>query len=584
MDDLRKISVTSKQSTVKSKVLPTVLFVVAFLSVIILPANGSEISRLIDKLGNKKEAREASDKLAEIGKTAVPGLMEALEDGSKYQKRYAARAIRQMGQDGSGAIHALSKVIEKSKDAGTREYAVEALGNMPIQIDEILPILQKAKRDSNKDVKEKARGIIDKLREDIKRSSIAAIPAKPDSAEEPKQHMLASLCDKMEAVNVKRQSIQEKYDITLTQLEDQLKALDFDRYSLTVAQNPGNGYLYCDLSAFYAGFTLSVGERIAIECSGNQELENLTDGQPITLNLRRNGIHRYETVAGSVATIKKYALVLPRDVERREEVVRDIEQLSREHKIKIDSLYEPLKEMRATLGLHLVYYVSPGSFRMGSHDNDDEKPVHTVEISQGYWIGTHEVTQQQYESIMGSNPSFFRPGASKPVERVSWDMAVSFCEKLTDHERRAGRLLEGYEYRLPTEAEWEYAARGGSSGRFIEHASSNSLGDVAWYYANSAHETHPVGQKQANGLGLYDMFGNVCEWCLDWYGGYTSGSQTDPAGPARPVGREIELGGRRVTRGGSWRDQGVLCRCSSRSQDQSWNDHTGFRVVLAPVH
>jgi formylglycine-generating enzyme required for sulfatase activity len=227
------------------------------------------------------------------------------------------------------------------------------------------------------------------------------------------------------------------------------------------------------------------------------------------------------------------------------------------------------------LGMELAY-VAPGSFQMGSNDgHDNEKPIHTVRISQEYWVGKYEVTQQQYQSIMGNNPSNFK-GTSNPVEKVSWNDSVSFCKKLTDQERRAGRLPEGYVYRLPTEAEWEYAARGGSRGRDTQFAGSNTIGDVAWYKDNSGSKTLPVGQKQANELGLYDMSGNVWEWCQDWWERYSSGSQTDPVGPGK--------GSRRVLRGGCWRDPASLCRVAIRGIGTPTRayDILGFRVVLAP--
>jgi len=220
-------------------------------------------------------------------------------------------------------------------------------------------------------------------------------------------------------------------------------------------------------------------------------------------------------------------------------------------------------------------YVAPGHFQMGSNDgNGSEEPVHMVRISQGYWMGKHEVTQQQYQSITKNNPSRSK-GHNKPVEFVSWCDAVSFCQKLTDQERRAGRLPKGHEYRLPTEAEWEYAARGGSCGRNAQYAGSNTIGDVAWYKDNNRSTTHPVGQKKANELGLYDMSGNVCEWCHDWYEEYDSSSQTDPAGP--------DTGSERVYRGGSWCFNASSCRVASRYYGTPTLTYygVGFRVVLA---
>ena len=222
-----------------------------------------------------------------------------------------------------------------------------------------------------------------------------------------------------------------------------------------------------------------------------------------------------------------------------------------------------------------LVYVEPGSFQMGSNDGEsNEKPVHTVRLSHGYWMGKHEVTQQQYQSIMGTNPSDFKAD-SNPVETVNWNDCVSFCQKLTDRERRAGQLPSGYEYRLPTEAEWEYASRGGGRGRSTKYAGANTINDVAWHRRNSGSTTHPIGQKPANELGLYDMSGNVWEWCLDCYGGYSDGSQINPEGPGK--------GSYRVFRGGGCRNAASDCRVAFRNFRESTfmiND-VGFRVVLA---
>jgi len=211
----------------------------------------------------------------------------------------------------------------------------------------------------------------------------------------------------------------------------------------------------------------------------------------------------------------------------------------------------------ADLGMEMVY-VEPGSFQMGSNSGDsDEKPVHAVRISRAFWMDKYEVTQSQYEAITGRNPSSFK-GLNLPVDSVSWNDAVAFCRTLTDRERKAGRLPQGYVYRLPTEAEWEYAARGGSKSRGFEYAGSGSLDEVAWHSGNSGSKTHPVGQKNANELGLYDMSGNVWEWCHDSYdeGYYAKSPSSDPTGASS--------GGLRVLRGGSWLIIPWYCRASIR--------------------
>ncbi|NLB68429.1 MAG: SUMF1/EgtB/PvdO family nonheme iron enzyme [Lentisphaerae bacterium] len=221
--------------------------------------------------------------------------------------------------------------------------------------------------------------------------------------------------------------------------------------------------------------------------------------------------------------------------------------------------------------------VAPGSFRTGSDDGDsNEKPVRTVKITRGYWLGKTEVTQAQWRSIMGDNPSYFK-GDNLPVERVSWNQCVEFCDKLTELERRAGRLPEGYVYRLPTEAEWEFAARGGTKSRGYSYSGSENLDTVAWYSSNSDSKTHVMGTKAPNELGLHDMSGNVWEWCHDWYqDSYNGLTSSDPSGP--------RTGSCRVARGGSWVNVASYCRVAGR---RGWppsltHRNHGFRVSLAP--
>ncbi len=203
-----------------------------------------------------------------------------------------------------------------------------------------------------------------------------------------------------------------------------------------------------------------------------------------------------------------------------------------------------------TLPLTLV---PAGKFVMGSPDSEqgrmpDEGPQHEATISKPFYMGVTEVTQAQYEAVMGTNPSRFT-GPTNPVESVSWDDAVLFCRKLSEKTGKA--------FRLPTEAEWEYACRAGSKTRFSFGDSDSVLGDYAWYGSNSGGKTNPVGQKKPNAWGLYDMHGNVYEWCADWYGSYSSGASTDPQGAGS--------GGDRVVRGGSWDyDATANFRCAFR--------------------
>ena len=198
-----------------------------------------------------------------------------------------------------------------------------------------------------------------------------------------------------------------------------------------------------------------------------------------------------------------------------------------------------------------MIYVAPGSFTMGSPSFEDgrydEEVQHRVTLTKGYWLGKYEVTQRQWESVMGNNPSDFK-GGDRLVDNVSWKDSQEFCRKVND----AAIRQFGGGARLPTEAEWEYACRAGSTGPY---GGSGNLDDMGWYGGNSGSKTHPVGQKQANAWGFHDMHGNVWEWCNDWYGSY-DGDATDPIGPAS--------GEIRVLRGGSWSLSARRCRSAFR--------------------
>lgn len=218
-----------------------------------------------------------------------------------------------------------------------------------------------------------------------------------------------------------------------------------------------------------------------------------------------------------------------------------------------------------------MIHVTGGTFMMGAlpndaNANDDEKPAHAVTLS-NFFIGETEVTQELWETVMDFNPSDFTNQDQLPVECVSWNFCQEFIRKLN--------LLTGMRFRLPTEAEWEFAARGGNESLGYKYSGSNEIGDVAWYDGNSNSTTHPVKQKQANELGIYDMCGNVSEWCSDRYGDYSSSSQTDPTGSSFGTGR--------INRGGSWIDLSNDCRSSSRSVNSRdrWFNNVGLRLALS---
>jgi len=225
-----------------------------------------------------------------------------------------------------------------------------------------------------------------------------------------------------------------------------------------------------------------------------------------------------------------------------------------------------------------MIWVEPGKFMMGSPESEKgrnkSETQHQVTLTKGLYIGKYEVTQAQWERVMGSDPSVFK-GADRPVEQVSWTDVVEFCKKLTEMERKAGRVPKGMAYQLPTEAQWEYACRAGTTTVY-------SWGDTitktnAHYTDSGGTQTRDVGQYAANPWGFHDMHGNVYEWCADWYGDYPYyplGTVTDPTGPW------LRKSTRRVRRGGSWSDGGTNLRSAKRygNYPSDRNDDLGFRV------
>jgi formylglycine-generating enzyme required for sulfatase activity len=214
-----------------------------------------------------------------------------------------------------------------------------------------------------------------------------------------------------------------------------------------------------------------------------------------------------------------------------------------------------------------MIWIAPGSFLMSSTQGagDDTQ----VTLTHGYWLGQTEVTQSQWQALIERVPlpSYFK-GSDRPVEQVSWELAMEYCVRLTERELRAGRLPDGYRYTLPTEAQWEYACRAGNSGIF-----AGKVEAMAWYDTNSETRTHPVAQKQPNAWALYDMHGNVAEWCADWYAGYKGGAISDPSGP--------ESGQFRVVRGGHYSTSAGFCRSAYRMFGITTIATTvGFRLAL----
>ncbi len=241
----------------------------------------------------------------------------------------------------------------------------------------------------------------------------------------------------------------------------------------------------------------------------------------------------------------------------------------------------PQMKIKNSLGMTFVY-IKPGTFTMGSPQDepgrDSDENQHKVTLTKGFYMQTTEVTQAQWRAVMGKSPSHFKNcGIDCPVERVSWNLVQNFISKLNKRERNIT-------YRLPTEAEWEYAARAGSPTAFANGGISDTkcnyddnLADMGWYCGNSNRKTHPVAQQRSNAWGLYDMHGNVWEWCQDWFGDYPSESVIDPTGPS--------VGLFRVIRGGSWSSEASSCRSADRGMCFPYVDidnDKGFRLVREP--
>lgn len=225
----------------------------------------------------------------------------------------------------------------------------------------------------------------------------------------------------------------------------------------------------------------------------------------------------------------------------------------------------PLAQRTNSLGM-VFLRVPPGEFVMGSSSYSFETLPHPVRLSRVFWLGRTEVTQAEYQQVMGATPAAF-PGARHPVEQVSWEEALEFCRRLGTR--------EGASYRLPTEAEWEYACRAGTRASFGFGDDDTRLGEYAWYDASACRQTQPVGTRKPNGWGFHDMHGNVWEWCADGYreDAYRSLPATDPV--AEPIGPF------RVMRGGCWGNRPLLCRTARRDFFEATDRSSGigFRVV-----
>ena len=247
----------------------------------------------------------------------------------------------------------------------------------------------------------------------------------------------------------------------------------------------------------------------------------------------------------------------------------------------VDKTTGPAKERTFDLGKGIkleMVLIPAGEFLMGSPDSDgnagdDEKPQHRVRITKPFYLGKYHVTQEQWQAVMGNNPSHFT-SPKNPVEQVSWNDCQQFLEKIN-----AKTGMQGGKFVFPSEAQWEYACRAGSTPRYCFGDDASMLGEYAWYATNSGETTHPIGEKKPNAWGLCDMHGNVWEWCADWHddGYYAHSPSDDPTGPA--------TGSDHVIRGGAWVNPARDCRAAARGRGSPgfrFYD-LGFRVSLIPA-
>jgi formylglycine-generating enzyme required for sulfatase activity len=326
------------------------------------------------------------------------------------------------------------------------------------------------------------------------------------------------------------------------------------------------------------------------------DLDSLTQ-LTLTSSRRASSRERSHEGAGLVGTLATDYLVIELDAGPRSEIFRDaIESISGSYAVmstvphpepvdsgKVSAAEAPPKT--SSTNLEGLVWVPAGEFLMGSPYNEigrdpDEGPQVKVRITPGFWMGKCEVSQAEYEQVMGTNPSPSIEDTNRPVVKVNWFEAMDYCAKLTQMSESAGSLPSGYAFRLPTEAEWEYACRAGTTTRFScgDDRADSVLGDCAWFTRNSEFMAHPVGLKKPNPWGLHDMHGNVMEWCLDRY-------ERAPSGGSLTNSSVSATGNLRVARGGSWLYEAKACRSANRDDYGPSNrcSDIGFRVVLAPV-
>jgi formylglycine-generating enzyme required for sulfatase activity len=586
------------------------------------PDAAAAVPFLIKELGVRNEHKAyALETLVKIGKPAVPSLINKLGDSNDEIKKDAARTLGKIGPE---AVAAVPELIKTFSECGPniRQAAAEALGNIGPAAQAAVPNLIKALGDLNSSIRLTASKALDKIGPEAKNAVPDLIKILGDQRASVRQAATEILGkigpNAKNAVPVLIKSLNDhdfKVRHSATQalgkigsnaknavpvLIKSLNDHDFKvRHSATqalgkIGSNAKNAVPVLIKSLNDHDFTI---RQAAIQALGKIGPDAKNAVPTLITKLKETDENTRKFAVESLTQIGKYAVIslsdriLLTDIAKnaKEYAVRnvtyrlmtknDLSKLEDQAYLSDIAKHDSDGNVRMVAvsrlsGLALVY-VAPGSFQMGSSRYNSEKPVHQVTISQGYGLGKYPVTQNEYQSIIGRNPSELK-GGNRPVERVSWHDAVKFCEKLTSRERVAGRLPAGFKYRLPTEAEWEFAARGGVKSRGYKYSGSDNIDSVAWYDSNSGDKTHKVGTKNPNELGIYDMSGNVWEWCLDdWYDNYKGA-------PSNGSRRGDGTGSLRVYRGGSWSHCARYCRSAIRNGNSpgSTRGTVGFRVAF----
>ncbi len=474
---------------------------------------------------------QALVRAAEVAQVSHPDLAEFAEWGASFTASAAAERDRQL-------VLASEKLAEAHAHMAAWDYpaAIHAIESIPEPLRNALATQQL--RECHEKKKE-SESLIATITERINRKEIDGIVPLIERA-------VSLRGDRKDLAKIHEQLL-ERRDARLTRARAAMDAGDVPAAAAAFAKASTEDY-----SADEQALITRVRRAVVLE----NEIVRLVK------EARADSKVTPEEAIGILKTGEEYLLLNPQNA-KVESLVKQSKQIA-----------EPLLRQRIlalpaihnSLGMQLKH-LPAGTFTMG-----EDEDAHEVTLTKPFYIGVYEVTNAQWKQVMGNVPSNWKDD-DRPVEQVSWEDAVEFCKKLSalPEERKAGRV-----YRLPTEAEWEYACRAGSTTDFSFGDKEALLGDFAWFSDNSGNSTHPVGQKQPNAWGLYDMHGNVWEWCSDWYGEYPQGSVTDPQGPSDASGR--------VNRGGSWNFTAGHCRSAFRDGNgpSSRGSSLGFRLALSP--